>query len=57
MTLCQHYSCRCARAAELAVMSDRTGDLSLLADAVAVHDQDVACRLPEATQQSAEPST
>jgi hypothetical protein len=31
-------------AAELAAMADRTGDVRLLADAVAVHHQFVNCR-------------
>lgn len=41
MILCQHYACRCARAAELAAMD-------LAESAIAVHHQRVACRQPEA---------
>src|SRR5215831_14363349 len=45
---CTHYLCRCARAAELAEMSDRATDPGvarrLLAAAIAVHTQDVRCR-------------
>ena len=43
-SFCQHYACRCARAAELAAMSDRTGDPNLLAKAFDVHSQVVPCR-------------
>jgi hypothetical protein len=43
--LCEHYACRCARAAELAAMYDRTGKGKLLLQAVQVHDQKVECRL------------
>lgn len=41
---CEHYGCRCARANELAVMAERTGDNTLLAQALEVHDQRVTCR-------------
>ena len=44
---CQHYACRCARAAELAAMADTTGNAELLAAAVAVHTQNVRCRGPK----------
>jgi hypothetical protein len=47
---CEHYVCRCARAAELAEMYDRTGDGRLLREAVDVHEQQVECRLPIAEQ-------
>jgi hypothetical protein len=43
--LCEHYACRCARAAELAEMYDRTGDGRLLREAIGVHEQRVRCRL------------
>lgn len=36
---CTHYSCRCARADELAAMG-------MLLDAIAVHHQRVLCRQP-----------
>lgn len=42
---CTHYECRCARAHELAVMADRTGNGRLLREAIDVHDQEVECRL------------
>jgi hypothetical protein len=41
---CTHYACRSARAAELALQSDLTGRIGLLADAVAIHSQEVECR-------------
>jgi hypothetical protein len=47
---CTHYACRCARAAELAEMSDRYGRPSLMIEAINVHDSYVTCRqvkLPE----------
>jgi hypothetical protein len=47
---CEHYVCRCARAAELAAMYDRTGDGRLLREAIGVHGQQVECRLPIAEQ-------
>jgi len=37
---CTHYSCRCARAAELAAMG-------LTLEAVQIHNQDVRCRMVE----------
>lgn len=43
--LCEHYACRCARAAELAAMYDRTGRGSLLREAIGVHEQLVRCRM------------
>lgn len=45
---CDHYACRCARAAELAAIADRLNDPRMLADAIAVHEQLVECRLPPA---------
>lgn len=42
--LCRHYACRCARAAELASIAGMTGNARYLAEAVAVHDQEVRCR-------------
>jgi hypothetical protein len=45
--MCKHYACRCARAAELAQMAERTGRTELLVDAVAVHSQRVQCRAIE----------
>jgi hypothetical protein len=41
---CIHYACRCARAAELAALADRTGDARFLVEAIAVHDRPVTCR-------------
>lgn len=41
---CEHYACRCARAAELAAIADRTGDARYLAEAIAVHHAKVTCR-------------
>jgi hypothetical protein len=41
---CQHYACRCARAAELAAMAERPGHGHLLLAAIAVHSQEVECR-------------
>lgn len=41
---CSHYACRCARAAELAALADRTGDVRHLAEAIAVHGRSVPCR-------------
>lgn len=43
--LCEHYTCRCARAAELAELSDRTGRAIYLKEAVEVHSQLVRCRM------------
>lgn len=42
---CTHHACRCARAAELAEISDRTGKAHFLAEALDVHFQEVDCRL------------
>ena len=41
---CTHYACRCARATELAEMSDRQGRPSLMIEAINVHDDEVPCR-------------
>lgn len=43
---CAHYACRCARAAELAELADRTGNPRHLAAAVDVHrlEELVECR-------------
>ena len=43
--LCTHNACRCARAAELAAMCDRTGDIRYLLEAIGVHGREVECRL------------
>lgn len=52
--LCTHHACRCDRANELALMAARTGNVALLAQAVAVHSERVECRLvaPMTAQQS-----
>lgn len=42
---CEHYACRCARAAELAATADRTGNGRHLVAAVHVHSERVECRL------------
>ena len=55
-TKCEHYDCRCARAAELAEMADRTGDASLLAQATEVHSQEVECRRAKDEGESIDPS-
>lgn len=51
--MCQHYECRCARAAELAQMADRAMNLraanDLLLQAVGIHSQQVICRRPRPT--------
>jgi hypothetical protein len=44
--MCTHYACRCARARELVLMADRTGDNGLLRRAVEVHEEQVPCREP-----------
>ncbi len=44
MNRCTHHACRCARADELARIADRTGEARYLAEAVAVHSQEVECR-------------
>ena len=41
---CTHYACQCARARELATMSDRTGDPRLMHEAANVGE--VECRQP-----------
>jgi hypothetical protein len=41
---CTHYACQCARARELALMSDRTGDPRLMYEAANVGE--VECRMP-----------
>jgi hypothetical protein len=41
---CEHYSCRCARAAELAALADSSGENRYLFDAIQVHSQQVTCR-------------
>lgn len=46
MKTCEHYYCRCARANELAAISDRTGEVDYLVQAIAVHSQRVTCRIP-----------
>ncbi len=43
-SICQHFSCRCARADELAMMADRSGKPELLHQAKQVHQQSVPCR-------------
>jgi hypothetical protein len=43
--ICEHYICRCARAAELAEISERTGEARYVLEAIAVHHEAVACRL------------
>ena len=43
--LCEHYTCRCARAAELAAMDDGSGRLTR--EAIDVHEKRVRCRQPE----------
>jgi hypothetical protein len=43
--LCDHYACRCARAAELADIADRTGNGRYLVEAIGAHGQQVPCRL------------
>lgn len=51
MSYCEHYACRCARAAELVAMADAKRNpslqVSLLRQAIAVHSQRVECRQPE----------
>lgn len=42
---CRHDYCRCARAAELAVMAERTGDARLAYEATQVHQSEVECRV------------
>jgi len=42
--VCEHHDCRCAAAAELAAIAERTGLTRFLAMAVAVHEQRVVCR-------------
>jgi hypothetical protein len=44
MARCTHHTCRCARANELALIADRTGEARYLAEATAVHSQEVECR-------------
>jgi hypothetical protein len=39
---CTHYACRCARARELALMADRTGDPRLMYEAANLGE--VECR-------------
>lgn len=41
---CTHYECRCERAEELALMSERTGRNDLLHTALTVFDLEVPCR-------------
>jgi hypothetical protein len=51
MKLCTHYACRCARAAELALIADRTDDARYLAEAIDCHSRGkVRCRLPDEEQ-------
>jgi hypothetical protein len=45
--LCTHYACRCARAAELAAWSDRTGEVRFLLDALRVFEVAVPCRVAD----------
>jgi hypothetical protein len=46
--LCEHYTCRCARARELLLVADRLVDRAaaakLVRTAIAVHSQQVECR-------------
>jgi len=53
MTLCEHYECRCARAHELALIADRTGDVRYLTQAIEVHSQKVCCRRSDYGQKDA----
>lgn len=43
--LCEHHYCRCRRAAELAALCDRTGQVRYLVAAVQAHEERVPCRL------------
>ncbi len=45
---CNHYACRCARAAELASLTDRTGDPRYLYEATQMRE--VECRDQRAVQ-------
>lgn len=45
MTLCEHYACRCLRAAELTALSDITGKVSYLKQALDAHTTRVRCSL------------
>lgn len=50
---CEHYVCRCAAAARMALVYDRTGRGEHLQRAIEAHDQRVPCQLeqePEAVQ-------
>jgi len=44
---CAHYACRCASAAELAEIADRSGDARYLTLAIEIHAQEVICRFSE----------
>lgn len=59
MKRCRHYDCRCARAEELARMSDRAvkGKADLLLEALRAHLLDVPCRHPEVADTDNEPVT
>ena len=45
MTRCTHHYCRCVRAHELAQQAEATGRTDYLRQAIAVHHQEVTCRL------------
>lgn len=42
--ICTHFACRCARAAELAEVADRTGNPAYLAMALEAYGASVPCR-------------
>ncbi len=43
MSRCEHYACRCVRAAELAHIADISGNPRYLKQALDVHSQRVRC--------------
>lgn len=47
---CTHHACRCARAAELAAIADRTGEVRFLVEALSIHESEVWCVEPKASK-------